>query len=159
MRWIAIAVIATVSLPLSAAHARRSHFELLRHPRPRPPADVPTLLTLARGYLDEERALDARGDATPVKAREVIDQWDRLHLVRLGFERLERRRELAHAGEARRVRLRHTLAQLLGRAVDVDAERAGDELRTAQARHAEDLAALRDLAARAFDFEQAPPSS
>jgi hypothetical protein len=87
----------------------------------------------------------------------VLEQWQRLHALRVGFERVERRGELRRLAPARQVVLRHVLAEIMSGSLELDQTGTADP-RLAEARAAaeEDRSALDELAHRDFDFGPAP---
>jgi hypothetical protein len=118
----------------------------------KPPPDASALLHEARAWVETEHALAA---TTPVQAGALVEHWEKLHALRLGFERLERRGELRHAGEARRTALRHVLAQILGERSEIDLDTAPERLQQAGRQRADDFVALARVARQAFDFDVA----
>lgn len=142
MRTVA-AVLCLAALPAFAAPPKRV----------KAPADLPSLLALSRDYLRAESELSAEREREPLPTATVIAHLDELHAIALGFQKLERRGELRHLGEGRRTQVRHVLAQLLGQSTEIASEHMGDLLSAALERREKDLATLREVAQRSFDFE------
>lgn len=119
---------------------------------PAPPKDVSSLLRLGHKWVKTDQKLVDSGE--PVTTKVMLDHFAELHALRVAFERLERRGELNHLGEGRRVSLRHLLAQILGSALQVDGTSgvSGDRLAEAKDQNREDVQALTELASRVFDF-------
>jgi hypothetical protein len=120
----------------------------------KPPADLPALLTMVHHFLEVEREL--AGDhtsATPLKPPVVLGHLEQLHALALGFDKLERRGELRHLGEGKRTVVRHALAELLGQSIEFSSEHMGDALQPVLEQRDRDLALLREVAQKAFDFD------
>jgi hypothetical protein len=120
----------------------------------KPPQDVREWLRLGNKWLTEQKRLEESGDK-PVGGKEMLEHYGNLHVLRVSFERLERRGELSHLGEGRRTAVRHLLAEILGRSLTV--EHSGNALTPAlgEAHESskEDVAALTGIANRRFDFD------
>jgi hypothetical protein len=121
------------------------------------PRTIGAVLRLAKVYLAQEARLQSDGVAqNSVGAELLVVHWRNLRALRLGYEALEADGALERLSPRNRTQLRHVLAQVLGKAVDIELQ--GDT--TFQARvvdaseeRSEDLLALTQLANRSFDFQ------
>jgi hypothetical protein len=135
MRTAVVIFVGLLALPAAA------------RPRPiKPPREVSSLAAMCRHYIKVDRKL------TTASNDELLQHWEELHALRIGFVKAERRGELRKLKEGRRVSVRHALAQLLGEQNDVGVD---DKLERAHSRRTEDLFALSSLARRAFDIATA----
>jgi hypothetical protein len=113
---------------------------------------------LAAHYVDDEQQLASQAQ---VGTEVILAHWEKLHLLRLGFQQLEQRGRLRQLRDGQRVTLRHRLAQLLGGSLQPDVQHddtASERLREAQAQHQEDLHTIARVAQNAFDFDLPTPT-
>jgi hypothetical protein len=137
MRTAVVILVGFLALPAAAK----------THPV-KPPRDVSSLAAMCRHYVKVERKVSTISDDA------LLQHWEELHALRVGFVKAERRGELRKLKEGRRVSVRHVLAQLLGEQSDVSL--GGDaKVERAHSRRTEDLFTLQSLAQRAFDIATA----
>src|SRR5262245_29392609 len=118
-----------------------------------------SLTTLLRRYNAEERRLlelgvEDVGRVAAVPVPIALAHWKKLASLRARIERLDRRRGFAQLGPSERILLRHELAELLGRPLDLADVKDGlsDAVREADVRRKEDLVAIARAVNHSLDF-------